>query len=89
MVHLPPAGGLGLTRSIAVVNLDAIAANVRALVRAIGPGVRLMAVVKANGYGHGAVPVAITALRAGAQSLAVACIDEGIQLRRAGIPAPI
>lgn len=89
MVHLPPAGGLSLTRSVAVVNLDAIAANVRALVRAIGPGVRLMAVVKANGYGHGAVPVAITALRAGAQSLAVACIDEGIQLRRAGIPAPI
>ena len=45
MVHLPPAGGLGLTRSVAVVNLDAIAANVRALVRAIGRGVRLMAVV--------------------------------------------
>lgn len=84
-----PSPPLTVTRSAAFVNLDAVAANVRALVRAIGPGVGLMAVVKANGYGHGAVPVAITALRAGAVALAVACVDEGVQLRRAGLTAPI
>jgi alanine racemase len=76
-------------RSVALVNLDALAFNVRALLREVGPGVRLMAVVKANAYGHGAVPVAIAALRAGASMLAVAGVDEGIQLRQAGITAPV
>lgn len=76
-------------RGVAVVDLDAIAANVGALLSMVGPATGLIAVVKANAYGHGAVPVAITALRAGADALAVACVDEGIQLRRAGIQAPI
>jgi alanine racemase len=49
----------------------------------------MMSVVKADGYGHGAVSVARTALSAGASWLAVATIEEGIQLRRAGIEAPI
>lgn len=47
-----------------------------------------MAVVKANGYGHGAVPVAKAALEAGAQWLGVAAVEEGMELRRAGITAP-
>ena len=73
----------------AEVNLDALAANVRVLRSHIGPRVRLVAVVKANAYGHGAVPVAAAALAAGADGLAVGRLDEAVELRRAGITAPI
>lgn len=72
----------------AEVHLDRIAANVRALVEAAQPA-EVMAVVKANGYGHGAVPVAKVALASGAKRLAVASPEEGRELRRAGIAAPI
>lgn len=71
------------------VDLDAIAHNVRALKAHIGPRVTLIAVVKANAYGHGAVEVARTALQHGAGWLAVARTEEGIALRQAGINAPI
>lgn len=71
------------------VDLDAIAHNVAALKERVGSGVELMAVVKANAYGHGAIPVARTALEAGATRLAVARIAEGVALRQAGIEAPI
>jgi alanine racemase len=70
------------------VDLDAIRANVEAL-RAVAAPAALLAVVKANGYGHGAVPVARAALAAGAAWLGVARIEEGEQLRGAGIDAPI
>ncbi len=73
----------------AEVNLDALAANVRALRSHVGPRVRLLAVVKANAYGHGAVPVATAALAAGADGLAVGRLDEAVELRDAGITAPI
>jgi len=73
----------------AEIDLDAIAHNVRQLKRHIGERVKLMAVVKANAYGHGAVPVARTALESGAERLAVNRVVEGIELRRAGIAAPI
>lgn len=73
----------------AIVDLDAIAHNVRELKRAARPGSELMAVVKADGYGHGAVQVAETCLRAGAARLAVAIVEEGRELREAGITAPI
>ncbi|MBI4319979.1 MAG: alanine racemase [Chloroflexi bacterium] len=73
----------------AEIDLDAIAHNTRALKRLIGDKVELLAVVKANGYGHGAVMVSVIALRSGASRLGVACVDEGIQLRRAGISSPI
>ncbi|HWE62466.1 MAG TPA: alanine racemase [Chloroflexota bacterium] len=69
--------------------LDRIAANVQAIRGLIGPGVALLAVIKADGYGHGAIPVAHAALAAGAQSLGVACVDEGVALRQAGVTAPI
>jgi alanine racemase len=69
------------------VNLSAIESNVRAA-RVIA-GVPLMAVVKANGYGHGAVEVSRAALSAGAAWLAVSCAEEGLALREAGITAPI
>ena len=72
----------------ALVDLDAVAANVAALVEATSPAA-VCAVVKADGYGHGAVPVARTALAAGARWLAVALPSEGAALRAAGIEAPV
>lgn len=71
------------------IDLNAISHNVRELCRITSPGSRLMAVVKANGYGHGAVEVALAALKNGADCLGVARMDEGLDLRRAGITAPI
>ncbi len=71
------------------IDLDAIARNTAALKARVGPDIELWAVVKANAYGHGAIPVARTVLAAGASRLAVARISEGIALRRAGLTAPI
>lgn len=71
------------------VDLAAIAHNARTLKKHIGSSVALTAVVKANAYGHGAVEVAQTALRHGATRLAVARVNEGAQLRAAGLAAPI
>lgn len=73
----------------AVVDLAAIARNVRSIKALVGPAVRLMAVVKADAYGHGLVPVARAALAAGAERLGVALPEEGTALRAAGIRAPI
>ncbi len=72
----------------AVVDLDAITANVGAA-RTLAAPAAVMAVVKANGYGHGATMVARAAVAAGAKHLAVATVDEGLALRRAGLRAPI
>jgi alanine racemase len=72
----------------AEVDLDAVRTNVRALADAAAPAA-LMAVVKADGYGHGAVPVARAALDAGASWLGVALVEEGAELRGAGIDAPV
>jgi alanine racemase len=72
-----------------VIDLDSIAGNVRALRANQGPGQGLMAVVKADGYGHGAVPVARTALAAGAERLGVATVGEAVAVRSAGIDEPI
>lgn len=57
--------------------------------RLVGPDVAIIAVVKADAYGHGAIPVSRVALEHGAQMLAVALLEEGVQLREAGITAPI
>jgi alanine racemase len=76
-------------RAWAEIDLGAVHDNVHALRRLLHEGTRLMAVVKADAYGHGAVAVARTALDAGAAWLGVATIDEGIELRAAGIRAPI
>jgi alanine racemase len=73
----------------AEIDLAAIAANVRAL-KALTPDSTLfMAVVKSDGYGHGAVQVARAALAAGADRLGVATVDEALALRGAGIDAPL
>ena len=71
------------------VDLAAIRHNVMAVKQRVGPGVRVMAVVKADGYGHGAVRCAKSALSAGADYLGVATVNEAIELREANINAPI
>lgn len=73
----------------AEIDLDAIAYNTRQLKKHVGERTELAAVVKANAYGHGALPVAQTVLKNGATRLAVARVDEGVQLRRGGVIAPI
>ena len=72
----------------AEISASAIAHNVRVLKDLMGE-TRLCAVVKANGYGHGALLVAAAAIAGGADSLAVAIVDEGIELRGAGLSVPI
>jgi Alr-MurF fusion protein len=71
------------------INTLALGRNVRTIRSIIGPQCELMAVVKSDGYGHGATTVAITALQNGATWLAVSTIDEGLDLRDAGITEPI
>ncbi|MFN6326151.1 MAG: alanine racemase [Aphanizomenon sp.] len=71
------------------IDLGALSHNVQQLVKFLSPRTQLMAVVKADAYGHGAVTVAKTALEAGASWLGVATVPEGIQLREEGIKAPI
>jgi alanine racemase len=71
------------------VDLDAIAENIRQLKSLLSAQTKLMAVVKADAYGHGAVSVAKTVGQAGAEWLAVATLPEGIELREAGIKQPI
>jgi alanine racemase len=72
----------------AEIDLEAVRANVEVLRATCAPA-ELLAVVKAEGYGHGAVPIASAALEAGASALGVALVEEGIELREAGIEATI
>ena len=71
------------------VDLHALRHNVRALRSLAPPENKLIAVVKADAYGHGAAPVSRAALEAGAWGLGVARVGEGLELRRAGIRAPV
>ncbi|MFT8873111.1 MAG: alanine racemase [Sporolactobacillus sp.] len=71
------------------IDLDAIAYNVEQMKARLPQEMELLAVVKANGYGHGALQVAQTALAAGASRLAVAILDEALALRASGVRAPI
>src|SRR5471032_316288 len=78
--------------TVATVHLDAIAANaaaIRRLVTERTPAPGLIAVVKANAYGHGAERVGVVLQQAGASMLACADIEEGVLLRRAGVTIPI
>jgi alanine racemase len=72
----------------AEIDLDAVRHNVEVLRAVVAPSA-VWAVVKADGYGHGAVDVARAAIEAGAEGLCVALVAEGIELRHAGIDAPI
>jgi alanine racemase len=71
------------------VDLDRLAGNIAAIRAALPDAVTMEVVVKADAYGHGAVPVAHAALAAGARGLCVATLDEALELRAAGISAPI
>ncbi len=78
--------------TFAHIDLDAVRANYRAVLSYVGGGADrpdVIAVVKANGYGHGAVPVARALEAAGAGMLACADIEEGVELRRGGVRASI
>ncbi len=75
-------------RTWAEISLGNLEHNYRAL-RSCAPDSKFLATVKANGYGHGSVPVAKRLVELGADYLAVACLDEAAELRRAGIAAPI
>jgi len=71
------------------IDRGALANNVRQLRRVIGPRCQLAGVVKANAYGHGALPVSTAILAAGADRLAVATLSEALELRAGGVRAPI
>ncbi len=73
----------------AVINLKAISHNIAEIRKRIGRRRDLMAVVKADGYGHGAVEVSLAALGSGATCLGVALPEEGLQLRDAGVDVPV
>lgn len=73
----------------AEIDLSAIRHNVGVVRQIVGPTVEIMAVVKADAYGHGSVPVAKAAIEAGVDRLGVAILDEAVELREAGIDVPI
>ncbi len=73
----------------AIIDLGAVAHNLHAVRSVLDETVKVMAVIKADAYGHGAVPVAQAVLEAGADSLAVATVLEGMELREAQIDAPV
>ena len=82
-------GLFGQRPTWAEINLDALASNFRAVRERVGPHVEVMAVVKADAYGHGAVECARRLAREGARWFAVALPEEAVQLRRAGIGGSI
>jgi len=73
----------------AEIDLAALRRNLRAIRRRVGPRVKVMGVVKADAYGHGAVPVGRTLADAGIDMLGVAMVEEGAELRAAGVGPPI
>lgn len=73
----------------AEISLDSVKHNISEFRRVLSPDKLIMAVVKANAYGHGAVQIAEEAIRCGVDYLGVAFLDEAIQLRQAGIQAPV
>ncbi len=76
-------------RAWAEIDLDAIENNIRNIREYVPKETKILGVVKADAYGHGYLQIARTLLRGGASWLAVACVDEAIQLRRSGIKCPI
>ena len=75
--------------TVAHINLQNLQHNIQQILSRVAGGAQLCVAVKANAYGHGAVPCAQAVLEAGASVLAVATVDEGLELREAGITAPI
>jgi alanine racemase len=85
----PPALPGARARTWATVDLDAVAHNLRIVAGGLPAGAAVMAVVKADAYGHGAVPVAEAAVGAGAGWLGVATHEEALELREAGLEVPL
>ncbi|MBX2863448.1 MAG: alanine racemase [Leptolyngbyaceae cyanobacterium MAG.088] len=85
----PSVSAMRCSRAWVEIDLDAVHHNVRQFRRLLRPATDLMAVVKADAYGHGAVAIAQTVIAAGATWLGVATVPEGIELRQAGLNAPI
>jgi alanine racemase len=75
--------------TVAEIDLNAFKHNLKGIRSLLAPKVKIMAVVKADGYGHGAVPCAKAALQAGADWLGVAILEEGVELRKNGVTGPI
>lgn len=73
----------------AYIDLDALAANLRAMKAFVGSDLKYMAIVKANAYGHGAVPCAIRLESEGVEWFGVAIPEEGVELRNGGVTKPI
>ena len=73
----------------AEIRLDAVRHNLEALRSLLAPGVKVLGVVKADAYGHGAVPVARTLVAGGIDMLGVALVEEGAELREAGVATPV
>lgn len=71
------------------VDLDTFSNNLKIIKKHIGSSVKLLTVLKANAYGHGAVELSKEAVKSGADFIAVACVDEAIELRKAGITVPV
>jgi alanine racemase len=80
---------LQIRPTTAIIDLGALRHNLREIRKVIGPGVGVCAVVKANAYGHGIVRVALELEREGVEFLGVNTTEEGLELREAGIAAPI
>jgi alanine racemase len=74
---------------VAEINLSALRHNYRALRSLLPQSASIFAVVKANGYGHGAVPVSRALVEEGARMFGVATVEEGVELRQSGIRSPV
>ena len=75
--------------TIAQIDLDALAFNFRQLQKRVPKGVRILAIVKADAYGHGALPISRKLEKIGVEYLGVAIAEEGVELRKGGVRAPI
>ena len=87
--HTPSLSSMRCLRAWVEIDLSTVRHNVQQFKSLLAPGTDLMAVVKADAYGHGAQTIAKVALQAGATWLGVATVPEGIELRQAGLKAPI
>ena len=81
--------GVFFDRTCVEIDKSALKHNIQEIRRITNPNADIMAVVKADAYGHGAVVCAKEAVKLGADYLAVATVDEGIELRNAGITVPL
>ena len=76
-------------RVMAQIDCEALSQNIKAIRKSLNPGTQLMAVVKADGYGHGLQEIYPTLEKSGIDQLAVAVLEEGVSLRRMGSPLPV